>query len=450
MARITLPSNPYEGQQVVDGNRVYVYDSTKQKWNVLKLNILGNVPGAEPVELPTISTETFATSNTDAYVAESDRFNVRTAQTFTFNYKIPYFAKVVGIETSDIGTSTVDHYRANNTIVVTVPTGDLVSNGAITLKTSNGRRTFEKTWTFSSSFAPPIPDQQLFEASSTSFTVPANVRKISIAGVGSGGRAEKLETMAWSTPYSPPRSYNNNVSTQDPMFFSGGGGALAYSNEIDVTPGETLTVVAGSGNHAEVKRGSTVLFRAAKGQNGLPNGTTSHPIMTIGGQPVPTPTGWAGSAYGENTPTQYAQLAQGGQASDCIADVAYSGGNGIMNGRGFVNTAQAYPAGGGGAGGWTEDGGHARVTKSSSTTPSGRTQYSGDGQGLLGTSSVLNTTDQVNGNKYGGGGAGRSTGQGTGTLELGSTGSIAGVRIIWGEHSAGVQRAFPSTGAEDV
>ena len=72
--------------------------------------------------------------------------------------------------------------------------------------------------------------QQVFtgsglNASTTSWTVPAGVTRISIITVGGGG--------------SGGAGYWNGAG--------GGGGGLCYANNVSVTPGEVLTVVSGRG-----------------------------------------------------------------------------------------------------------------------------------------------------------------------------------------------------------
>lgn len=75
-------------------------------------------------------------------------------------------------------------------------------------------------------YRPKAQGQQEFTAPGTySFIVPANVDSISMVAVGGGGGGAQ------------------NVNDGG----GGGGGALAYSNNVTVTPGEALTVIVGQG-----------------------------------------------------------------------------------------------------------------------------------------------------------------------------------------------------------
>lgn len=133
---------------------------------------------------------------------------------------------------------------------------------------------------------------------------------------------EGVGTISWTVP---AMCYRLKLvqgwgSGGGPARQAGGGGAWAQKSDIVVTPGETLTFVAAntrSGSylsspapHTEIRRGSTVLFRSASGGHG----TAKTPGL-------------------------------GGSASNCIADLAYSGGNG---GAGAPEGSYPYHYGGGG------------------------------------------------------------------------------------------------------
>ena len=75
-------------------------------------------------------------------------------------------------------------------------------------------------------YRPKSQGQQEFTSPGTyTFVVPANVQSISMVAVGGGGGGAQ------------------NVDDGG----GGGGGALAYNNDVAVTPGETLTVIVGQG-----------------------------------------------------------------------------------------------------------------------------------------------------------------------------------------------------------
>jgi hypothetical protein len=103
----------------------------------------------------------------------------------------------------------------------------------------------------------PLDGQIAFYGTGSSVTgtwiVPTNVRKISVVCVGGGASG----TGSW---FIPART-------------GGGGGALAYSNDITVYPGETLNYQAGAGPTRKgtdggdtfLARGSEILVKAVGG-----------------------------------------------------------------------------------------------------------------------------------------------------------------------------------------
>jgi len=75
-------------------------------------------------------------------------------------------------------------------------------------------------------YRPKAQGQQEFTTPGTyTFIVPANVESISMVAVGGGGGGAQISDDGGG----------------------GGGGALAYSNNVSVTPGESLTIVVGTG-----------------------------------------------------------------------------------------------------------------------------------------------------------------------------------------------------------
>lgn len=89
--------------------------------------------------------------------------------------------------------------------------------------------------------------QQVFSANGT-FVVPAGVTSIAAVVIGSGGA-----------------NFDND---------GGAGGGLSYNNAIAVTPGESLTVVAGLGATCRVHRSGTTLIQA-NSASGLTAGTAN-------------------------------------------------------------------------------------------------------------------------------------------------------------------------------
>lgn len=160
---------------------------------------------------------------------------------------------------------------------------------------------------------PPSGAFLFWYAGTYTITIPAGVTKVSMAAVGGGGGGS-----------------GGNASYGGA---GGGGGALAYSNDVAVTAGETLTIVVGTkgyggspssagynGTDSTVSRGATVLLKAA---------------------------------FGNRSDNLYSP-GNGGSSESCIGQFAFSGGNG---GTKAASGASARAGGGGGSGGWAGVGG---------------------------------------------------------------------------------------------
>lgn len=247
-----------------------------------------------------------------------------------------------------------------------------------------------------------IPNGQVaFTSAGTySWTVPEDVTSVSVVCVGAGGSSAAANG-------------------------SGGGGALAYKNDIAVTPGDTYTIIINAP------------------ANGSSNGDAS---FSLSGTQLVLAKG--GSVGGAN-PT----AAPGGSAASSIGDVKYSGG--------YSQWLFGSPTGGGGAAGYSGNGGqgghHTQGNNGYNGSGGGgaggagytNAWYSGGGVGLLGEGSsglggalegaggsgAVNPSSAKNGGAYGGGAAAG-----------GYTGGSGAVRIIW----SGAFRRFPSTFTGDV
>lgn len=97
-----------------------------------------------------------------------------------------------------------------------------------------------------------IGEKEYLQAGEFEFQVPLGIRRIHVCCIGAGGAG----------------GYNNTDGIT-----GGAGGALAWANNIEVTPGETLKIKVGSPNASkyasngtsEVLRESTMLIRAEGG-----------------------------------------------------------------------------------------------------------------------------------------------------------------------------------------
>lgn len=273
------------------------------------------------------------------------------------------------------------------------------------------------------------PGQEEYTTPGTyTWICPVGVSRVSVLCVGAGG------------PGGPGPGFPNYSATQPGN--GGGGGALAYSNDIGVLPGQSYTVVVGeaigygpsypsfAGGYSSFSRTSDNLTY----------------VLAIGGNRGLSPGNGAGGSF-----------------SDCIGDVRRSGGNGGDGGT--------YAGGGGGAAGYSGNGGNGGGTTGPGTGENGtgggaggggRSSFdvpgAGGGVGIYGEGSSGtggNLGQPGNGGSAGsagitfagitiGGTAGGGGGGGATGIDPGFGGHGA-VRIIWGAN-----RAFPSTNTGDV
>lgn len=298
--------------------------------------------------------------------------------------------------------------QADNVFTIT-PSTDEANEGSfdLTFTASDGINTASVTSTFSLVLAVPAGQYTQGLGSGGGITellydwvVPDGVTSISAVAVGGGGRPLK-----YSTTYS-----------------GGGGGALAYANNIPVTPGETLTI----------KREALSLNSQGKGHQGncgILRGSTKL-VWAEGGE--------VGNRYAS---------APGGSASNCVGDVAYSGGSGEK----ITSSSYTAAVAAGGAAGYTTNGGNNGSKKVGAGSGGSRMDGSshkngGGGIGLYGT-----TQGSAGGTNYGDGAYGGGNGSGSGYggsygggagiqsynygyqyISTGTPGGAA-VRIIWGD-----------------
>lgn len=227
----------------------------------------------------------------------------------------------------------------------------------------------------------------------------------------------------------------------------GGGGALSYSNNIPVTPGETLTVVVGSGG-----TNNTIRTPNAGGDSSVSRGVSTL-VLAKGGSGANGLTGGAGGVAANGVGDGKQSGGSGGTAADpdCGAGggaAGYSGTGGAGGvGSGTVDTGSAGSggAGGGGAsntGGQTGGGGGGGVNVygQGDSGPQQATTSAGGWGGSGGASGGTSSTDNgATGGLYGGGGGGANDDAGS----IGGTGGQGIVSIIWGQ-----ERSFPTTNIE--
>jgi hypothetical protein len=292
------------------------------------------------------------------------------------------------------------------------------------------------------------PGQVVFSSLSTisyEFIVPNGVTSICAVVIGRGGLGGN--------------SSNRNCG-------GGGGGGLSYSNDIPVTPGETLTC-AFSGTAlqtARLLRGADILVSAQNGGNGATS--TSTASAGAGGDRASgvgafRASGGVGGVGASSTHPDAASAYRSGGGGGCAG---YSTADAVSGGRGGAGapantTAERGGAGnvtssgrGAAGGGATHKGGEVDTYQASAGGgvgvlghPFGSSYWSGLG-GLNGTDAENMVTggeagffgsdggvgfNRLNGGvggAYGGGGGGGAN----------TEGGAAAIRIIWGEG-----RSFP-------
>ena len=199
---------------------------------------------------------------------------------------------------------------------------------------------------------------------------PVGVTSVSVVAVGGGGSGSGQTYLS---------SYGSSGA-------GGGGGALAYVNNISVTPGSSYTVVVGAGGLG-ITGGNT-----SPGIAGNSGGESSFNTSTVR----------AGGGAGGGAGTM-SVVAVGGSGGSVLAGTGGSGGSGGTGEIGGELTA----GGGGGAGGYSGAGGAGGNPYSAGSAAVG------GGGGAGGGSSGTNTGGRISG----------SGGGGVGLLGRGTTGS---------------------------
>lgn len=207
-----------------------------------------------------------------------------------------------------------------------------------------------------------------------------------------------------------------------------GGGALAYSNDIPVTPGENLTITVTMNGGTRIQRGGATLVYADFGRLGsaLRNGGIGGSITNSVGQ-----VRRAGGNGGVGAQPSDGDESGGGGGG--AAGYTSNGGTGLS--ANFADDSNGGGGGGVGIFGGTVggQGGGAERVGTSSAIPYGGAGGSGGtngspGDGAHGVGGLF------------GGGHGGTNGRGSGYL-----GAAGACRIIWG-----LGRAFPNTNTQNM
>jgi hypothetical protein len=268
-----------------------------------------------------------------------------------------------------------------------------------------------------------ISGQEEFTTPGTyTFTVPSGVSTISAVAVGAGGGAG-------GTP-----------GTSNFSGAGGGGGALAH-DIINVTSGETLEIVVGTGGSggagganngsagdlSAIRRSGADLLSANGGTGGIYGGSGGS------GGTVGTGQGGSGGAGGESRNNN------GGGGGGGAGGYSGNGGNAGTGNSGTGDNGAGGAGGGGGgqSGGGTQNNGGGGV----GILGEGASGSGGD-TGSPGTGGSGGQDGQTGGDggEYGAGAGGAEDD----TFASGGNGAPGAVRIIWGDG-----RSYPSTNTED-
>lgn len=250
-----------------------------------------------------------------------------------------------------------------------------------------------------------------------SWVCPTGVTSVSVVCVGAGGTAPSTN-----------------------QYSSGGGGALAWANNITVTPGTTYSIVVGdvTPNSVGASGSSSAFGRIAGG-----GARGAEYFGGAGG----TPSGTVGTSQGGGNGGQGGSENQtgGGGAGGYSGDGGMGGSNAGSSGGGPANGGNGAggAGGGGGSGGGSGGGGGVGLFGQGSN---GVGQIAGSSTLATGGSGGSSTTGGTgknttygglwsqNGGLYGGGGAKNNN-------SYNFPGGTGAVRIIW----PGNTRSFPST-----
>ena len=348
----------------------------------------------------------------------------------------------LGYATSSTSWSTASSGTTTNLTAITYGNGIFLAAGiaATTLTSTNG-----VSWTLrlNSTAGTYVGSTEYLSPGTYSWIAPANVTSVSVVAVGSGaGGTSILNDL-----------YQINGQSSSHQYSSGGGGGLAWKNNITVVPGNTYTVVVGTpGQGQQVVLGSgtynlasaygeTSYFQSKSlvaggggGQNDLlnfPSGSWQFQNPpNSGGNYIGDGGGNGGSGawHGESpvdypspwhTPSKLVSGAgAGGYSGSGGTGTRYYSANGVLDSSGWYGQPQSGSGGGsGGSSGGSRGGGVGVFGKGV------------DGNSLVGFGGSGGDTQ---GNHGGGGGQNWSGGPGA-------------VRIVWGPG-----RAYPATAVGNV
>jgi hypothetical protein len=309
------------------------------------------------------------------------------------------------------GNTAIPSAVNTNTAFITLPTSSFTTNTSYSVTIDAGayqdlyyNPSVATTVTFVTTATAPV-GQQIILSSST-WTVPAFVNRISVLAVSQGAGYQCCQ-------------YLNS---------GGRGGTLAWRNCVVVNPGDVLNVAIGTNVKLGTATTSGYYLNIATGS--IPTNVCGYGIGGVGGLGDGQTSGGGGGAGGYGG----AGGAGGNSATaGCSAAATYGGGGGGGGGSsGSSGCCYVSGSGGGGVG----------IYGLGSTGAGGAISTLGRGgsTGTNGTSGGLGSSGG-NGGTYGGGGGGRAQ---TCNITYRGSGGPGVIRIVYGKVN-GAARQFPST-----
>jgi hypothetical protein len=326
-----------------------------------------------------------------------------------------------------------------------ITAGNTSGSPSITVRASDANGSFSDR-TFTINTTAPIGGTLYQTPGTYSWTAPTGVTSVKVVAIGGGGSGS-----------------NGNGGN------GGGGGGLGWKNNIAVTPGQSYTVVVGSGggrrlyatqnNYIEGIDGTSSYFISTgtvAGNGGSRGLLSSSQTNAAGGTYVGDGGGNGGAGGRDYSGNQAGPGGGGGGGYSGAGGQGGDSGGGIGGGQPGQNGSGGGGGGGGAGGGGTGfggggGGGTGVYGQGSNGQGGGTPGQSGSGGGYGATGGSGGTSGSTaSGSQYGGGGDGGFYGAGGGGTNDGEqAGNFSGaggkgaVRIIWGDN-----RSFPSTNVE--
>jgi len=417
----SFPTSPDAGNIVLNEETRFYHFWDGTSWKRLESGD-DNVSNPKITTIPptTLDLNTDGSTNTISIVA-SDSDGDILSYSYDISQSGSYYSPERGSSLPQQLTSIAAGYETTGNFVLT-PSTDTNHGGSFIFRSrvTDGIKSASANTTVNLQFTVD-PGGHLFNATgSHTWTCPSHVEEVSVVCIGGGGGGGAAY---WSGG-------------------GGGGGGLGWKNNISVVPGQSYTVVVGSGGSSQNagsggSGGQSYFISSAtvKGSGGVGGtGTSSTSNQNYAGGYGGGYTGDGGGSGGLGGTSSGDTAGAGGGAG------GYSGSGGRGSGGGsYTNGSGGGGSGGSGGGGNSSNGaapsgGGVGIYGQGS---SGGSSSAGGSGGTSGSSNGTSGGSSNTGGQYGGGGGGQSNDS---RNTPGCQGKFGAVRIIWG-----TGRSFPST-----